>query len=313
MSGKLEVRRWVRIGQPVYAVVQSMEGQYIAVGAEQGVKIFDLTGVELAAFPATPMPVHQLAAVPDLAQLYVGARQGQLFRLDLERTAAGFDLAARSLYLCENDLHTLALAADGQIMALGHLSSALTLLHVDGELLWRRHPQDGTATEGRMWTVALDGAGQTLYIGSADTGTNRLAALDAQSRAAHGHCYLQARVTALAPLDNGRGVAAVLAQDVYSGRLVAYDNRMATPLWECDFDEPVTALAADEQEPLLVAGVGYEGHVTLIDSCTGDVLACEPVKSVVNGLAISDGRSVAAVTQDGNLVLMHYLPEEFRL
>jgi len=315
MSGNLEIRRWARIGCPAFAVAQSQDGQYIAVGSEQGVHIFDSTGANLLTFPPTdtPLPVHQLAAAPDLAQIYVGARQGQLVRLDLERTKEGFDCDARPLLRepDDNDLHTLALSAN--VIAVGHLAPALTLLQTDGELLWRRHPRDGTATEGRLWSVALDEKARTLYLGSAGTGTNRLAALDINSRAPRGHCSVEARITALVPLAAGRGVAAVLAQDVYSSRLVAFDNRMEAPLWEHTFDGPVTALATDAQAPLLVAGVGYEGQATLIDTDSGHIVASQTLKSVVNGLALTQGRFVAAATQDGNLALLRHLPEEFRL
>ena len=317
MSGRLEIRHWIRLGHPAYAVALSDDGQYIAVGSEQGVAVFNATGRRMFTHSpsATPLPVHQLAAVPDLSRLYVGARQGWLIRLDLERGEKAFSAEAQSLYQADSDLHTLSLSANDRFVALGHLSPALTLLQTDGHLLWRRHPDDGNATEGQLWAVALDTDGATLYVGSAGMGTNRLAALEARSGSPVAHRYLEAeaRATALAVLPGGKGVAVVLAQDIYTVRLVAYDPGLTDLLWERTFDEPITALAADRQQPLLAVGVGYEGHVRVIDAQYGRVLAAQQTKSVVNGLALAQGRTLAAVTQDGNLVLMRYVPEEFRL
>ena len=317
MSGALEIRRWIQIGQQAYAVTLSSDGQYIAIGSEQGVAVFNTTGRRLLTHPSacTPLPVHQLAATPDLKRLYVGARQGGLIRLDLERDEEAFHSRAHSLYQTDSDLHTLSLSMDDQLVAVGHLSPALTLLQTDGHLLWRCHPDDGTATEGQLWAVALDADGSTLYVGSAGMGTNRLAALDARSGSLTAHCYLEAgiKATSLAVLPGGKGVAVVLAPDIYTGRLVAYDPGLTDLRWEHIFDEPITALTTDHRQPLLAVGVGYEGKVIVIDAQNGRVMAAEQTKSVVNGLALTQGRYLAAVTQDRNLVLMHYIPEEFRL
>lgn len=317
MSRDLEIRRWIQIGQRAYAVTLSSDGQYIAVGSEQGVAVFNKTGRCLLTHPpaSTPLPVHQLGATPDLTHLYVGARQGWLIRLDLEREEDAFHCRAHSLYQADSDLHTLSLSIDDQLIAVGHLSPALTLLRTDGHLLWRCHPDDGTATEGQLWAVALDANGSTLYVGSAGMGTNRLAALDARSGSPTAHCYLEpgTKATSLAVLPDGKGVAVVLAPDIYTGCLVAYDPGLTDLQWERTFDEPITALTSDHQQPLLAVGVGYEGEVMVIDGQNGRIMAAEQTRSVVNGLALTQGRSLAAVTQDKNLVLMHYLPEEFRL
>jgi len=318
MAGRLEIRQWIQMNQPAHAVTLSGDGQYIAAGLEQGVAVFNVTGHRLCTYPPgdTPIPVHQLAATPDLGQLYVGARQGWLVRLDLEREEEAFHFRAQTLYQTDNDLHTFALAADGQYIAVGHLSPGLALMQTDGRLLWRRHPDDGTATEEQTWAVALDAEGDTLYAGSAGTGTNRLAALDARSGSSRAHRCLEAgvRATAVAALPGENGLAVVLAEDPYTGRLVAYDAGLADLVWERTFDEPVTALATDREQPILAVGVGYEGQIALVDAQTGRMLASDlALKSVVNGLAIAQGRFLAAATQDGQLALIRYLFEEFRL
>jgi hypothetical protein len=258
------------------------------------------------------LPVHQLA-VANSSRLYVGSRQGQLIALDLEREGDSFRSRAHPLYQATEDLHTISVSADGKLVAVGHLAPGLALLQADGRLLWRRHPEDGTATEGQVWVVSLDAEGRTLYAGSGGPGTNRLAALDPRTGAARAHCYVEARLTGLATLPGGQGVATILSENFYTCRLAVYDPDLAGPLWERTFDEPITALAADRQQPLLVASIGYEGQVSLLDVPGNRVLATEPARSVVNGLAIAQGRTVAAAMQDGTLVLMRYLPKEFRL
>jgi len=313
--GSLELRQWITLNHPAYAVTLSDDGQYVAVGTEEGVTIFNVTGRRLCVYPPgdAAMPVHQLTATPDLSRLYVGARQGWLIRLDLEREGEIFGFHAQILYQAENDLHTIALSSDGQFIGVGHLSPGLALLQADGHVLWRRHPDDGTATEGQIWTVALDAEGHTMYVGSAGSGSNILAALEARTGSPQTRHYLEAgvRVTGLAALPGGTGVAVVLTEDLYTSRLVVHDAGLSDLIWERIFDEPITALTADRERPILAVSIGYEGQVAIADAETGRPLASDlALKSVANGLAIVQGRFLAAATQDGHLVLIRYLSKE---
>ena len=94
---------------------------------------------------------------------------------------------------------------------------------------------------------------------------------------------------------------------------VAYDAGLDEVIWEHAFDEPITTLAADRQFPRLAVGIGYEGLVCVIDATTGQTLATEQAMSVVNGLAIAQGHSLAAATEDGHLALIRYLSKELHL
>lgn len=312
MNRRLEIRQWVPVKYPAYAVAMSGDGQYIAVGTEQGAAIYNSIGRQLLDFPPSglPMPVHQLAAIPDMGQVYIGAREGQLIRLDLQREGSTFRSRAHPLYHANNDLNTIALSAKGQFVAVGHLSPGLALLDADGHIVWRRHPDDGTATEGQIWHVALGADDRALYVGSGGTGTNHLAAIEISSGALRAYCDMETRVTGVAVLAGDDGVAAALEGESYTSRVLAYDADLEDVRWEHTFDEPVTALTGDAQHPLLAVAVGYEGEVTLVDAKSGRILAAERATSVVNDLSIARGRFLAAATQDGHLALMRYLSEE---
>lgn len=319
MAARLEVRRWMPVYQTAYSVVLSRDGQHLAVGMENGVAVFNVAGEQVFAYPppesGASLTVYRLAATPDLRQLYLVTRQGWLIRLDRGSERKSSSLSGKVLYQTDSDLHSIALAAEGRFIALGHLSPGIAFLRDDGRLLWRFHPDEGTAPEESLWVVALDSEGQTLYAGSAGADTNRLACYNAQSAMAQAARYLAGlRVTAVAILPEEGGVAASLSSDLYTHQIVAYQAHLSDMAWEREFDEPVTALAADQEHPLLAAGVGYEGRIVLLDSRTGDQLApALPLKAVVNGLAIARGQTLAAATQDGHVALIRYFPEELGL
>ena len=333
MAGRMEILRWIQTNAPTYAATWLHKGQFIAAGTEKGAVLFDLTGRRLLSYPPTdvPVPVHQLAAsdVPrgqrdnngspvPLGTLFVGTRQGWVVRLSLTRKKEKSEFEVpevRKLYQATNDLHTLSLAADANLLAVGHLAPGLAVLDTNGKIIWRRHPDDDNATNGRVWTVALDSTGDVLYVGSAGAETNVLAALDAQAgdTLAYRHYSDGERVTGLTVLPKGRGVAAIIAEDMYSSRLEIYPRSLDAPLWERAFYEQVTALAADVKRPLLALSVGYEGQVTLMNPLTGEELAHVSLRALANDLAITNGQMLAAATDDGHLALIRYLPEEFSI
>lgn len=311
MKGRMEIRRWIRVGQPVYAVALSENGQFAAAGLENGIAIFNVDGERRFAYSigALATAVHQLVTTGDLSQIYLLTRVGRLIRLDLDRDPDGFRAREHVLYQEASDLHTLALAEEGEVLAIGHLSSALSVLQTDGQLSWRFHAHDGTATEEQLWVTALHPSGDRLYIGSAGSETNILAVLDSrtgQQQAAH---YTSARITAMTASAQHAAVIAVLADDFYTGRLAAFSDDLSTIVWEQEFDEPITALMADRQGELVAVGVGYEGQVMLLDTRNGDRMA-DPIvlKSGVSALAIANGRWLAVATQNDNLALIRFLP-----
>jgi outer membrane protein assembly factor BamB len=328
MSGRLEPIRWINVHHPAYAAALSGDEQFVAVGSEQGVSIFDVTGRRLLSYPeGTAVPVHQLAAPDEWDQLYVASRSGRLVHVALERRdlmeeekdeggTFRFHPHPTLLYQSENDIHSLSLSGDGRLIAVGHLSPGLAVLDADPQsderIIWRRHRDDRTATQGQTWAAALDTEGETLYVGSAGSGTNQLAALDAADSTPRGHHRLDpgVRVIAVVALPGG-GLAAVLVKDVYTVSLVAYDAGIKEQLWERTCDQPVTAIVADRERPVLVVGLGYEGKLRVFSAENGQELASDlTLKSVINGLAIAQGRTIAAAAQDGQLVLLRYLPEE---
>ena len=149
MQGRFEVRKWIQIHQPVLAVVQSYDGQYIAAGLEQGVAVFTLSGNRLGDYPASgePIPIHRLASAPDFGQLYAGTRTGVVIRLDLEFQDAQVSFREKNLYATSNDLHSLSLAKDATKIAVGHFSPGLSVFQTDGQSVWRQQDQ-GPAAEG---------------------------------------------------------------------------------------------------------------------------------------------------------------------
>lgn len=316
MGGRLEISHWVSLNNPVYDVAMTGDGQFIAAGAEQGVSIFNPTGECLLVYPPAgyqPIPVRQLAVAANMARLYIGARQGWVIRLDLEQTKEGLKFRPQLLYEAKTDLNTLSLSANEQLLAVGHLGPAISLLRSDGQLLWRRHPADGTATEGKTWTVALDPVGENLYIASAGSTTNYLVKLAANQGTPLAYRLDQVRLTGVAVLPAEAGVVIAQVEAFETGRLIVYTPDLTDIIWERSFDEPITAIAIDRSSSLLAVGSGFEGQITLIHTPTGQEKATKTLKAVVNGLALVQGNTLAAALQDGHLALIRYIPDEFRL
>jgi hypothetical protein len=303
--GQLEIRRAIQTFQPTYAVTQSADGRYFAVGLEDGVAIYSLGGEQLV-FHRLDMPVHQVVATPDFTQVFLATRGGDVVRLALSPAESGFEADATSMYETVNDLYTLALAPQTGNLGVGRLSFALAMLHSDGDLAWEQC-DDRFAAEGSTWSVAFDSDGERLYVGSAGSSTNRLGVLSASSGEKIHHLSFSMPVTYLAGLPNGQGVALALNEGFYLVRLVAYDEDLEMTLWEHEFDQPITALSADPQEPVLAVAVGYDGHVMLLDAQQGQILGEKAVRSTVNDLSLIKGRLVAAVTQDKHLIRLRYL------
>ncbi len=309
MSQSLEVKRGLvisRRGEPVYGVAQSANGQYTAVVTDNGLLLFDASGKQLLRYPPQAWPMHLVVGSASFSYLLVGARRGAVTRLNLKREGEGFSLQEQVLYFADNDLNTISLAEHGEMFSIGHYGPALAVANIQGDIVWQQHPDKDNSTDGSYWSVRFDEAGQHLYIASAGFGANRLAVLDARSGECINDCPVKGRITRLTVFSQKTGIAIVL-NDGYSYWLQTYSADLSSLLWEVEYSEPVTALTADRNRNLLVIAIGYQGDVFVLDTETGQMLT-EPVtvQSYVNDLAISNGSSIAAATEDGSLYLIRY-------
>ena len=308
--GRVEERRVISLSQPVYAVALSEDGQHIVAGSERGMVVFDPRGEELFTYPSegAAFPVRCLRMVSNASDryaLYVGGREGIVLRMILERKGEAFRSRIRPLLEVPSDLHSLALSPARDILAVGHLSGALTVVQGDGTRLWRRHPADRTALEGTIWSVAFDGEGAKLFAGSASAGTNVLMVFDALTGELCDQWYVEARVVGLVGLPGSQRVVAVTADDEEMFHLTAY-SAPHSPSWERSFEEPVTAIASDMHSATLAVGVGYEGQVLLLDAESGGVRADNlRLRALINDLCIRK-RTLVAATQDGDVSLLRY-------
>lgn len=324
MAGRLDVRRWLRLGAPLYAVALSSDGQFVAVGSERGPLLFNAAGEMVLAPSAHPiaLPVRQVALSPTVDWLYAGTRTGKVLRLALGRSDGQFGVRqVETLYTASNDIHTMSVSEDQHWIAVGHLSPALSVLNVEGQVQWRRHPDDGTATEGDNWSVAIDSANQSMYVGSAGAGSNRLAAIGLSDRRLYGSRYLAPglRATALAALEDG-AVVVQTGSVSFDSEVVKLTPDLSELVWRFAPEDTVTAIATPEGDAdtaatatLVAVACGYEGKVVLLDANSGVVMAETTLRTGINALALAQGRVVAAVTHDDTLALLHYVPEEFRL
>jgi WD40 repeat protein len=316
MRGQLTLFRWIRLSQATHAVALSDDGRYVICGVEGGAALYNTSGLCLYTYPdpLDEMPVHRLAALPAFDRIYLATRVGQIIGLTLEPAAEWWRGQVAELTTIPGDIHSIAVSEDGALIAIGHLSPALSLMNADGQFRWQHHPDGDTMVDGSVWSVALERDGSTLYAGSAGPDFPTLATFDTHGGTLRAALRFDARVTAIAALPQQAGVVIVQADDAYSGRIAAYSSNLRTLLWEHACDEPITALATDPEQPVVSAAIGYEGQIALYDAATGSKLADQvPLKTIVNGLAISRGRTVAAATQDGHLALLRYVAEDRRV
>jgi outer membrane protein assembly factor BamB len=240
----------------------------------------------------------------DLTRLTFATRLGDTLTCDLEPSASRFDIQPRILHHTDNGVHGLDFAAERVV--LGHYAFALTMLNLEGDVVWQQQDR-GEAARGSNWSVSLTADGATLYAGSASSGTNWLLALDAGSGMALHRRECDAAVMAVAALADNAGVVALTPDEYGAVRLVAYSDDLGDVLWEQSFDGPAV-LTADAAAPILAVGAGYDGCVSIVDAATGAVLAAEPLRVLINGLSLVQGRFIAAATQDNSVALLRYLP-----
>lgn len=320
MSAQLEIRRIFNVEKPAYAVRLSADGQYLAIGTERGFLLFNRVGERLLTYPnwEQALPIRRLALSPELQQVYLGTRQGVVIALDLSREndKKEFRFTPRAIYECPNDLFDLVFEPQANVLAIGHLGPALSLISTEGRIIRRWHPDDGTATSGRTWSVSLEPDGDVLYAGSANEGTNRLTTLTVSPPIALRKNILfppGQRITKLTALRKNEGVAAAIVEDIYSTALQVYDGDLRER-WSIALDEYPTALVCDRLHPYLVCATGYLGRIQIFDVSNGKSLCNEvTVNSMVNDLSIVQGRWISAVTEDGTVYLMEFLTGEVSL
>lgn len=307
MPGRLEIRRWLEVHHPVYSVAQSGDGQYVAVGTENGMAVFNLGGHRVAVYPTDEreFPVHQLRVPLDFTRLALATRMGDILTFDLVPEKSCFDLNPHNLHHAIDGIYALDYVQER--IALGHYAFALTMLNLEGEVVWQQQNR-GEAARGSNWSVGLTSDASTLYTGSVNSGANWLLALDAGNGMAVRRRECDAPLTAVAALANNAGVAALSPGEYGAARLIAYSADLANVLWEQDLDGPATALVADTNEPLVAVGNSYEGIVSLFDVTTGALLASESLRVMINSLSLVQGCYIAAATQDHTVALLRYLP-----
>lgn len=308
MQYTLTITRTIRLGEPVMDLALAERGLYLAAACEVGLHVFDLTSGIRATYQFEDMaPFYRVVGLPGHAQCYVADAAGQIVHCELFREHEALQITGRLIYQADADIHSLALAGNLSTLAIGHLSPALTVLDADGSLRWRRHIADATPADGRIWAVALSPDGQQLYAGSAGAGENCLlvAATHHSQNLAPG--TVRRAVTAVAALSGGHGVAAVLAGREGESAISLYAPDLASLRWSRQFDLPVTALCAHPEQPIVIAAVGYEGEIHLLDAVSGADLA-QPLAltGTVVALDAAPGTTIAAAGQDEHVTTLRF-------
>lgn len=328
-EASLTIARWMRLGAPVHAVALSGDGRHVLVGTEHDLRLLDRWGNEhfRRSQPPAPgtvvepdMPFSLVALAPDLSLGLAALRAGELYRMDFawQGDTVSVHWQQEPIRVEPNDLYSLSLAPEAEVIALGHLGPALTVLDTQGRQRWRRHPQDHNPTDGKTWAVALSPDGETLYVGSSGAARHLLAALDSSTGALKAGQRPAQRVTALAPLPAPLAVAAVHS-DVNECRLVAYVPDLREESWQyaVGMGARITALVSDPVEDLVAIG-SNTGHVVLLQASSGAYLAQDDtLGSAVLSLSVADGRYLVAGLQNGQMFYLEYTPavleEEFEL
>lgn len=320
---KLEIQRWIPFSNssPGYCISASKDGQLIVVGHEYGAEIYNATGGFILAYPSdyTEFPITDIVIDFDIKRAYLLNRQGILILLDLVKDSVKFNITASVLYQSQSpDIKSLAISSDGSKLALGYMAAGLALIQKDGKYN-RKHPDDGTATKGSYWSVALNENGSKLYAGSAsiDSGLNSVIS----------YATNQTNLTELPfqyKLPTRSFVKKVLFVKktvlVVAGiwdemigatedHVIALSETLDEQLWDVRLSDTITACAVSSDQIVIMLGISYLGKIVILDGVTGKIIRCEQeivLNTMANDVVISDDGRAAAVTEDGHLVLFRY-------
>lgn len=308
--------RLLRTGSTVRSVSLGETGQDVLVGTERDLRLYNTTTGESLfwyAQPNTDLGFISAEMWGEGEQGYTLQRSGELLRIDCPRRkdGRGVDASITRLRHEIHDLFTLSIAPQAGLIAIGHFGPAITVLNEEGELVWRRHPDDHNATSARTWSVAFSSDSSTLYAGSSGVERNGLALFDATSGESKGGIRAAGAITAIAGPAAPLKIATVVNMADTSA-VIAYADDLRHPAWEFRQanNHRMTALAADQETGYVVVGTA-QGWLYVLDGQQGTIVAAtDECKSVVMDVAIVGGRYVAAGLENGEVALLE-LEAEF--
>jgi len=289
---------------PIHAVACFADGAHVLVGTEKQLTLFARSSEPVFRYflPDGALPFVQCAVVEDMRSGIVAQRSGEIMRLQFAPEASSIDVDMAMIWHAQADLHSLSVSHCGGLIALGHYSSAITLLDNDGQVRWR------SATKGRTWATSFDAADKLLYVGSSSPSPYRLAALSIEDGAPVAGKLLQDRIMGVAALPPPLAIAVVLS-DEWQSRLVGMRPDF-TSVWtfECEYNEFVTALDSDPEADIVALGTNT-GRLIVMQGSTGEVMAqYDMLVSVVLSISVAGGQHIAAGLEDGQAALFEYIP-----
>lgn len=319
---ELEIRRWIYCNSPCHSVSTSGDGQFIVVGHNYGIEIYNVIGDRLFAYPTdqSEFPVVQLANDPDFNRIYLLNRIGILFQLDTGKEGGRLFPKISTFYQSyQPDMNTLALSANGSKLALGYLSAGLAVFQKGGKYK-RRHPEDGTATSGSYWSVALNDNGSLLYAGSASIGSslNAVVAFDTDlpdlvENPVRYKLPIRSTVKNILTLSEQAVIIVVSEWDdsrqELDDHVIALSPSLEEKLWEISPGDLVTTLAVRPDKLIVVIAIGYYGKLMLIDGNTGKTIEYGKeilLNTMVNDFTVANDEIAAAATEDGHLVMLNF-------
>lgn len=312
MQGSLDVVRLIRIGAPVHAVSMCVGGSHILVGTDGELALYTRHGDTPFRYAdqTGELAFHLVRLAPDLRSALAVQRSGKTMKLAISGRGADQVVDIHELRWDANDIYHLSWHSGSGRIALGHYGPALTVMNESGSMQWRRHPHDGNATNGRLWSVALDGNGDRLYVGAAGASTNLLAAVDAASGLIGARTQLPARITQLAALPAPHAVAAILNTADHSV-VAAFDGLLNAPVWECPADdgEAFTCLESAPHAGSVVV-TSSTGAVRILSAQSGETLAPPLVleSAILSVTVTPDGRQIGVGLTDGRVALLVFTP-----
>lgn len=289
---------------PVHAVALFADGSHILVGTEKELALFARSAEQVFryALPDGALPFIQCAVADDMRVGVAAQRSGEIFRLEFIPEQSSLDVNIARIWHAQADINSLSMTDCSELIALGHYSSAITLLDQKGEVRWR------SATKGRTWVTAFDVMNKILYVGSSSPSPYRLAALSVEDGAPVAGRLQEDRVMGMAALPSPLAVAVTLSDEWQSRLAGMRQDLRAEWIYEGVYGEFITALASDPDSDVIVLGTNT-GRLIALQATTGDVITTYDIPgSIVLSLSIANGQHVAAGLEDGQVALFEYIP-----